>query len=167
MRPLYPYLFTLLSPALFAGLALFAPALSAQEGDDEPDPFIVIGEKPGDPAAGLGLHDARPEGGCDDTGQTSPRTELQHARTSHGARCHFMRERYGRGPQRDPIRQSRLISAQKALFIFVTENCASVQDRPRLPAEREAVLLERKITDCGGEYLGWCLGGHGMRDGPR
>jgi hypothetical protein len=51
MRPLYPYLFTLLSPALFAGLALFAPALSAQEGDDEPDPFIVIGEKPGDPKA--------------------------------------------------------------------------------------------------------------------
>jgi len=51
MRPLYPYLFTLLSPALFAGLTLLAPGLSAQEGDDEPDPFIVIGEKPGDPAA--------------------------------------------------------------------------------------------------------------------
>ena len=51
MRPFYPHFFTLLSPALFAGLTLFAPGLSAQEGDDEPDPFIVIGEKPGDPAA--------------------------------------------------------------------------------------------------------------------
>jgi hypothetical protein len=51
MRPLYLPFFTLLSPALSAGLVLIASGLSAQEGDDEPDPFVVIGEKPGDPAA--------------------------------------------------------------------------------------------------------------------
>lgn len=51
MRPLYLPFFTLLSPALYAGLVLIASGLSAQEGDDEPDPFVVIGEKPGDPAA--------------------------------------------------------------------------------------------------------------------
>jgi hypothetical protein len=51
MRPLYLPFLTLLSPALSAGLVLIASGLSAQEGDEEPDPFVVIGEKPGDPAA--------------------------------------------------------------------------------------------------------------------
>jgi hypothetical protein len=51
MIPLYQPFFTLVSPACSAGLVLIASGLSAQEGDDEPDPFVVIGEKPGDPAA--------------------------------------------------------------------------------------------------------------------
>lgn len=51
MRPLHQHLFTLLCPALLAGMAPLAPGLHAQEGDDEPDPFVVIGEKPGDPEA--------------------------------------------------------------------------------------------------------------------
>jgi len=52
MTPLKQHFFTLIAPALLTGLSLVATGLRAQEGegDDEPDPFIIIGEKPGDKA---------------------------------------------------------------------------------------------------------------------
>ena len=48
MSPLHQPLFPLLGPALLAGMTLLTPVLPAQEGDDEPVPFLLIGEKPGD-----------------------------------------------------------------------------------------------------------------------
>jgi len=50
MSPVKHSTFPLFSSILIAGLTLLLPDLPAQEGDEEPDPFTVIGEKPGDPA---------------------------------------------------------------------------------------------------------------------
>lgn len=66
MSPLSQPLYTLLGPLLLAGMTLLSPALFAQEGDDEPDPFILIGEKPGDKAG------AEAEGAPDTGAPLSP-----------------------------------------------------------------------------------------------
>jgi len=41
------------------------------------------------------------------------------------------------------VAQARLIAAQELLLVLVTQDGAGVQDRPRLPSERETILIER------------------------
>jgi hypothetical protein len=103
----------------------------------------------------IGLHDAGAERRGDDAGQAGACAELEQAQTTHRARGELVRERDGGGPECDAIGQAWLIAAQELFLVVMTEDGAGVQDGPRLPSERQAVFLERQISNGGGERFGF------------
>src|SRR5690606_8011379 len=102
----------------------------------------------------VGLHDVGAEGRGDDAGQARPCAELEQALAAHAARGELVREGDGGGPERDAVGEARLVAAQEALFVFVAQDRAGVQDGPGVAVERQAVFFEREVAGGGGED-GW------------
>lgn len=60
-----------------------------------------------------------------------------------------MRQRDGRGPEGEAVRDAPLQLAQEAVLVLARDDGADVKDRPLTAAGPEAVLVERKISGGG------------------
>src|SRR5688572_17325034 len=78
----------------------------------------------------VGLHDTSAEGGCDDAWQPRAGTQLEQGYAAYGARRDLVCERDGGRPERDAVRQARLIPPQEPVLVLVAEDGTSVQDGP-------------------------------------
>jgi hypothetical protein len=96
----------------------------------------------------VGLHDLRgAEGGGDDAREAGPRAQLEHALIVKFANSdELVRERDRCWPQHDSVRQTHF-GPEKTLLVVTAQDRARMADLPRMPAEREVVLLERNLTD--------------------